>query len=198
MTEEQIKLENLLLAGKFDLAISFVNQSTFTNKEYIINEINILRSTPEAVKFVNSTSVPSNYSNLVTSTTIIEETAEGYILKDKNNNRLGIAIEGNEKQLSDYYSSQVYNKLFIPPLNASEQFSILLSLVKLYSIKRSGINYVCNINGRFINFFPIGNNGNIHGYALTLNSKDGQSQRLIIDTAQGLTLFFQGLRETFP
>lgn len=198
MTEDQIKLENLLLEGKFDLAIRFVQQSSFTNKDYLINEINILRSTPEATVLVNSINTSLVYSNLTTSTTDIEETLEGYILVDKNKNRLGIAIEGNEKQLLDYYSSQIYKKLSVSPLSQSEQLTTLLLLVKQYSIKRSGISYACNINGRTISFYPIGNNGNIHGYALTLNSKDGQGQKLIIDNANGLTLFFQGLRETFP
>ena len=200
MAEEDIDLEldTLLSQGRFEEAEQYVKAADISeeDKRDILTDVADLRQSSVGLKKEQEKDFLTIYSNLITTTTDIIQQDKTVILTDKQSNRIGVAIDGNEKTLLDYYSTEVYNRL--TDLNLTSEKLQLVSLIRTYGLQKSSAFYKGYINGRAVEFYAIGNNGQIKAYAMTLKTLDGQDKRLIIDNASYIALFFDGLKNTFP
>ena len=192
-----VDLEQLIINGNFEevekIIISVAD--SLERRNYLLSELEILKQNSNNNRN-NEKFKADKYSNLITTTTSIEQSGNEIIIKDISGNQIGIAIDGNEKSLLDLFSTEIYNRL--NNINLTNEKVKLRTIITTFNFKFNGIIYSGYVNGRSIEFYAIGNNGQIKSYAMTLKSPDGQVKRIILNNADAITLFFTGLKETFP
>lgn len=193
-----VNLEQLIINGNFEEAEKIIISiaDSLERRKLLLSELEIIKQKSNIDSINNEAFKADKYSNLITTTTSIEQSGDEILIKDVSGNQIGIAIDGNEKSLLDLFSTEIYNRL--NNINLTNEKVKLRTIITTFNFKFNGIIYNGYINGRSIEFYAIGNNGQIKSYAMTLKSPDGQVKRIILNNADAITLFFTGLKETFP
>ena len=191
-------LNQLIINGNFEEAEKIIISiaDSLERRNFLLSELEILKQNSNNNNRNNESFKADKYSNLITTTTLIEQNGDEVIIKDTSGNQIGIAIDGNVKSLLDLFSTEIYNRL--NNINLTNEKIKLRTIITTFNFKFNGIIYSGYINGRSIEFYAIGNNGQIKSYAMTLKSTDGQVKRIILNDANAIILFFNGLKETFP
>lgn len=193
-----VDLEQLIINGNFEEAEKIIISiaDSLERRNLLLSELEIIKQNSNNSNRNNQSFKADKYSNLITTTTSVEQSGDEIIIKDTSGNQIGIAIDGNEKSLLDLFATEIYNRL--NNINLTNEKVKLRTIITTFNFKFNGIIYSGYVNGRSIEFYAIGNNGQIKSYAMTLKSPDGQVKRIILNNADAITLFFTGLKETFP
>jgi hypothetical protein len=198
MTEEEYL--SLVEYGKFDEIASRIYQTPDSElsqeeKQELLYDLEVVKQEYGYDQAAEEAFRANKYSNLTTTRTKYTQSGNEIVITDNNDNQIGVAIDGNEKLLLDLYATKVYDSLKKPDLDEKMQ---LLKLSRDYKFLFDGVRYTGKVNGRTIEFYAIGNNREIKAYAVTVTSPDAQDIRIIMNTANDLILYFEGLKETFP